>query len=195
MSVFFVAIVAYPFVEQWLTGDGADHHFLDRPRDTPARTGIGVAGLVFYGTLWGAGSADLIATQFQVSFNAVIHVLQVVVLAGPGVGFLIAYGVCRTLQEVEQDRLAHGVESGLIVRLPSGGYVEKHQPLRPRDHSIAANLVSVSPPEPRLNHRGKIPPVERLRGRAASLYLADARWPQNDTGAGPDQHRSVVQVH
>ena len=86
VTMFFVAVVAYPFLEQWITGDHADHHLLDRPRDTPARTGIGVAGMVFYGTLWAAGSADLIATQFDVSFNAVIHVLQVVVLVGPGAG-------------------------------------------------------------------------------------------------------------
>ena len=86
VTMFFVAVVAYPFLEQWITGDHADHHLLDRPRDTPARTGIGVAGMVFYGTLWAAGSADLMATQFDVSFNAVIHVLQVVVLAGPGRG-------------------------------------------------------------------------------------------------------------
>ena len=86
VTMFFLAVVAYPFLEQRITGDHADHHLLDRPRDTPARTGIGVAGMVFYGTLWAAGSADLMATQFDVSFNAVIHVLQVVVLVGPGVG-------------------------------------------------------------------------------------------------------------
>jgi len=131
VTAFFVVVVAYPFLEQWITGDRAEHHLLDRPRDTPVRTGIGVAGMVFYGTLWAAGSADLIATQFHVSFNAVIHVLQVVVLLGPGVGFLIAYTACRTLQAMEQERLEHGAESGQILRLPSGGYVETHHALRP----------------------------------------------------------------
>ena len=45
-----------------------------------------------------AGSADLIATQFQMSFNAVIHLLQLIVLLGPMLGFLISYSACRTLQ-------------------------------------------------------------------------------------------------
>ena len=176
VSVFFVVIVAYPYLEQWITGDRADHHLLDRARDTPARTGIGVAGLVFYGTLWAAGSADLIATQFQLSFNAVIHVLQVIVLVGPvRRDFSITYTACRTLQEAEHERLMHGVESGQIVRLPSGGYVEKHRPVRPRDRVVAASLVSASPPEPRLNRRGKITPVERARSRVASPYLAGTR--------------------
>jgi ubiquinol-cytochrome c reductase cytochrome b subunit len=180
VSIFFVALLAYPHIEQWITGDHADHHLLDRPRDTPARTGIGVAGMVFYGTLWAAGSADLIATQFQLSFNVVIHTLQVVVLAGPGLGFLITYSVCCALQDVEREQLVHGVESGQIVRLPSGGYVEKHQPLRPSDRFIASSRVFASAPEARRNHRGKITPVQRFRGRVASLYLADTRWPQSD---------------
>ena len=185
VSVFFVGILVYPYVEQWITRDHADHHLLDRPRDMPARTGIGVAGMVFYGTLWAAGSADLIATQFQLSFNAVIHVLQVLVLVGPVLGFLITYSACRTLQRLEQERLLHGVESGLIVRSPDGGYTEKHQPLRPGDRFVAASLVSASSPESRLNRRGKITPLERVRGRVASRYLADARWPQlDDIGAG-----------
>jgi len=151
VTAFFLVVVGYPHLEQRITGDHADHHLLDRPRDTPVRTGIGVAGLVFYGTLWAAGSADLMATQFHLSFNAVIHVLQVVVLAGPGVGFLIAYTACRTLQEAEQERLVHGVESGQILRLPSGGYVETHRPLPPADRLVAASLVAASPPEPANN--------------------------------------------
>ena len=49
--------------------------------------GLGVAGLLFYGTLWAAGSADLIATQFQTSFNAVIQLLQVDRSGGSDAGF------------------------------------------------------------------------------------------------------------
>jgi ubiquinol-cytochrome c reductase cytochrome b subunit len=141
--------------------------------------------MVFYGTLWGAGSADLIATQFQVSFNTVIHVLQVIVLAGPVLGFLITYSACLTLRRLEHERLVDGVESGLIVRSPDGGYFEKHQPLRPRDRFVAASLAPASPPKSRRKPGERITLVERVRGRLASLYLADARWPQpGDRGAG-----------
>ena len=34
------------------------------------------SGVTFYGTLWAAGSADLIATQFAVSFEGVILFLR-----------------------------------------------------------------------------------------------------------------------
>ena len=195
VSAFFVVILAYPYLEQWITGDRADHHMLDRPRDNPARTGIGVAGLVFYGTLWAVASADLIATQFQLSFNTVIHVFQVIVVVGPGLGFLITYTVCRTLQEAEHGRLVHGVESGQISRLPSGGYVEKHQPVRPRDRFVAASMVSASPPELRLNRRGKVTPVERARSRVAGPDLAGTRVIVHPAKAAGDDAHSVRGLH
>jgi ubiquinol-cytochrome c reductase cytochrome b subunit len=42
---------AWPFFERWVTGDKAWHQINDRPRNAPARTGIGVAVVVFYGVL------------------------------------------------------------------------------------------------------------------------------------------------
>jgi ubiquinol-cytochrome c reductase cytochrome b subunit len=161
VSLFFVAIVAYPYIEQRITGDRADQHLLDRPRDTPARTGIGVAGLVFYCTLWAAGSADLIATQFHLSFNAVIHALQLIVLVGPGVGFLITHSACHTLQEAERERLVLGAESGQILRLPSGGYVEKHCPVPPRGSLVAASLTPAARPGSRPRDASTSAPSDR----------------------------------
>ncbi len=35
----------YPFIESWVTGDKREHHMLDRPRNGPTRTGLGVAWL------------------------------------------------------------------------------------------------------------------------------------------------------
>ena len=126
IGVFFCVIVIYPWLEAGLSGDGTSHDVLDRGRDVPTRTGIGVAGLVFYCSLWLAGGADIIATQFDVSFNGVILVLQVTTLVGPLLGFWVTRASCLALQELERDRRLHGVESGVITRLPSGGYVEDH---------------------------------------------------------------------
>ena len=37
---------AYPFLEAWVTGDKREHHLLDRPRNAPTRTGLGVMALI-----------------------------------------------------------------------------------------------------------------------------------------------------
>jgi ubiquinol-cytochrome c reductase cytochrome b subunit len=128
VGLFFVAVACYPFVEAWITDDREEHHLLDRPRDRPVRTGIGAAGMVFYGGLWGAASADLIATQFHVGLEDTIRFFQVVVLLGPWAAFEAARRVCHGLREKDRDTLRHGYETGRILRLPGGRYVEVHGP-------------------------------------------------------------------
>jgi ubiquinol-cytochrome c reductase cytochrome b subunit len=39
----YTAAGVYPFVEAWVTGDKREHHLLDRPRNAPTRTAIGMA--------------------------------------------------------------------------------------------------------------------------------------------------------
>ena len=146
IGLFLALVAVYPLLESRVTADRREHHLLDRPRDTPTRTGIGVAGMTFYGTLWGAGSADLIATQFQVSFESVIWLLRGVVVLGPPVAYLVTRQVCVTLQAHDRDRLLHGAESGVILRSPSGGYREVHHPLTADQR---ARLVQVGHHPPR----------------------------------------------
>jgi ubiquinol-cytochrome c reductase cytochrome b subunit len=140
ISAFMLLVAIYPFVEERFTKDRLDHDVLDRPRDAPTRTGVGVAGMIFYGVLWGAASADIAATMFHLSLNVVLTILQVAIITGPVIGFLTARSICRWLQRRDEGIAAHGYETGVIVRLPSGGYVEDHlpaltpsgRPLRPR---------------------------------------------------------------
>src|SRR5215213_3547582 len=47
-----------PWIERRLTGDGRDHHLLDRPRDAPRRTALGVASTTFVAVLFLGGSQD-----------------------------------------------------------------------------------------------------------------------------------------
>lgn len=128
-TLFLTLVAVYPFVEEWLTGDRADHHLLERPRNNPIRTGIGVAGITFYGTLWAAAGADTIAVQFHLSVNVLLHVFQVLVILGPPAALVITRRICLGLQEHDADIATHGIETGQILRLPNGGYVEKHRPV------------------------------------------------------------------
>ncbi|GAA1061875.1 cytochrome b [Agromyces bracchium] len=181
VTAFLVAILVYPFLEAWATGDRREHHLLERPRTTPTRTGIGVAAIVFYCTLWAAGSADLIATQFSVTLEGVITALQVTLPLGPVIGFAAARRVCLGLQRKDRDAVLHGYETGRIVRLPGGEYVEVHAPLS------AEARARIERPEPRFllvlhpDERGRLPLARRLQVRLSRWYLADSI--DSETGA------------
>ncbi|MBM7505885.1 cytochrome bc complex cytochrome b subunit [Agromyces aurantiacus] len=174
VTVFLVLVAVYPFVEEWATGDRRDHHLLERPRLAPTRTGIGVAGIVFYGVLWTAGSADLIATQFRVSFEGVIGMLQALLIVGPCIGFGVARRVCLGLQRRDRDVLEHGFETGRLVRLPGGEVVEVHQRVGETER------VRMSRAEPRVmlvlrpDERGRLPLARRVQVRLGRWFLADS---------------------
>jgi ubiquinol-cytochrome c reductase cytochrome b subunit len=129
MGLMFGGMAIYPFLEAWITGDKREHHILDRPRNAPTRTGLGVAAMTWYAMLWIGGGNDLVATQFHVSLNAVTYVLRVAVFVMPVVAFLLAKRICIGLQRSDQERLLHGAETGIIERDPSGKYSERHRPI------------------------------------------------------------------
>jgi len=129
IGAFVLAVLLHPWFERWLTGDGGDHNVLDRPRNMPARTGLGVAALTFYGTLWGAASADVITELFHLRLESVIFAFQVLLFAGPVIAFLVTQRVALGLQARDREQLAHGYETGRIVRMPGGDYEELHSAL------------------------------------------------------------------
>ena len=129
MGLFFGLMAIYPFVEAWVTGDKSEHHTLDRPRNKPTRTAFGVAAITGYALLMIGGGNDLVATQFDVSLNAVTNFLRVAVFVGPVIAFLVTKRICIGLQRADHDRLIHGAESGVIDRAPSGKYSERHRPI------------------------------------------------------------------
>jgi ubiquinol-cytochrome c reductase cytochrome b subunit len=104
-GVTFGLLYAWPFLEQRVTKEGAaEHHLLDRPRDRPVRTALGVATLTFYVVLLVAGAQDIVAQKLDVSIVVVTHTLQVLLFALPLACALLAYKLCRDLQGA--DRLA-----------------------------------------------------------------------------------------
>jgi ubiquinol-cytochrome c reductase cytochrome b subunit len=125
----FVFLGAYPFIEAWLTDDDRDHQLLDRPRNRPVRTGIGVAWLSVYAVaLLGAGN-DLIATHFHLSVNAVTWAVRVGLLVVPPAAFAVGKRWALALQRSDRDKVLHGRETGVIKRLPHGEFVELHEPV------------------------------------------------------------------
>jgi ubiquinol-cytochrome c reductase cytochrome b subunit len=128
-TLFLALVAVYPFIEERFTGDRKDHHLLERPRHNPTRTGIGVAGITFYGVLWAAAGADTMAVLFHLSVNALLHAFQILLIVGPPVAFVITRRICLGLQIQDAEIAAHGLETGTVVRQPDGGYFEKHRPV------------------------------------------------------------------
>ena len=176
-GLLFFLIATYPFIEGWISGDPRDHHILDRPRNTPTRTGLGVAGVVFYVTLWTAGSADVIATIFDVSFEGVIWFLRGVAVFGPALAYIAARQVCFALQARETELLLHGAETGRIVRDPGGGYTEPHRPLDARRRWQLANVGQYPPPLSRPDDNGKITKRHRVRARLHRSFFENGVQP------------------
>nr|WP_063746005.1 ubiquinol-cytochrome c reductase cytochrome b subunit [Kribbella catacumbae] len=176
----FVTLVAlYPFIEGWITGDKREHHLLDRPRNMPTRTGIGAAFITFYGLLWIAGGNDLVATHFGVSLNNVTWFLRFAVFFGPILAFWVTRRVAISLQRADNERLLHGLESGIIVRTPEGEYYEKHTPISKYEAYELTARDRVVPYEvgPETDDNGVRAPrraLNKVRARLSRFYYADA---------------------
>ena len=166
MGLLFTSLALYPFIEAWITGDTSEHHLLDRPRNAPVRTGLGVAGMAAYGMFWLAGGNDILATQFHVSLNAVTYFMRAAVFVVPVLAFIVTKRICLSLQRADRDRVLHGSESGVIVRSPDGGYSEAHQPLSQGE----AYTLTRHPQPAALVPNGK--KVGRLRQRLSHWYAA-----------------------
>jgi len=96
-SLTFMLLYGWPFVEAKLTRDRAEHHLLDRPRDRPLRTALGIAALTFYVMLFAAGAQDIWAQHLNVEVTTVRDVFRVVVFVLPVGAAVFTWKLCRDL--------------------------------------------------------------------------------------------------
>ncbi len=101
-GITFALLYAWPWIEARVTKDHREHHVLDRPRDRPVRTALGVATLSFYTILGVAASNDVLATAFNLSLNAVLIAFRVMLIVVPPIAALVAYRICKELQATER---------------------------------------------------------------------------------------------
>ena len=192
MGLFIVTVAIYPFLEAWVTVDKREHHIAERPRNAATRTAIGVAGMIFYAVLWAAASSDLIATHFMLTMEGVIHTLQALLLVGPVSGYFITKRICIALQKKDREIVLHGFESGRIVRLPGGEFVEVHQPVDEYDRWKLIDVEGYAPLVVRPNAKGRIPWTENVRAVVSRWFFEDRLVPltQSDIDAVDAAHGS-----
>jgi ubiquinol-cytochrome c reductase cytochrome b subunit len=154
-GILFTALALYPFIERKLTRDTASHHLLQRPRDVPVRTSLGAMAIAFYLVLLISGGNDVIADKFDISLNAMTWVGRIGIIILPPIVYVITYRICLGLQQHDREVLEHGIETGVIRRLPSGEFIEVHQPLGPVDeHGHGALAYGGAPVPKKMNHVG-----------------------------------------
>ena len=191
VSLLFLALVAlYPFIENWITGDKREHHVLDRPRNAPVITAIGAAGVMFYAILWAGASTDLIATQFKMSLNQVLTAMQISLIVLPIVSFIVTKRICLALQRKDREIALHGRETGRIVRLPHGEYIEVHEPLDKYDLYKLVDFKDYQPTLARPNAAGKITVRARIRASLSKFYFKDRVSPVTQTEIEDARHHA-----
>jgi ubiquinol-cytochrome c reductase cytochrome b subunit len=150
MGLVFGALFMYPWIEKRLTKDDAHHNILQRPRDVPVRTAIGAMAIAFYMVLTLSCVNDILALKFDISLNATTWMGRIGVLILPPIAYYVTYRICLGLQRSDRAILEHGIETGIIKRLPHGEYIEVHQPLGPvDDHGHPIPLEYQGAPVPR----------------------------------------------
>ncbi|TSE01185.1 cytochrome bc complex cytochrome b subunit [Skermania sp. ID1734] len=190
MGVVLILMTAYPWIEKRLTKDDAHHNLLQRPRDVPVRTGIGAMAIAFYVVLTLSACNDIIALKFDISLNATTWMGRIGVLILPPVAYYVAYRFCLGLQRSDRQVLEHGIETGVIKRLPHGEYIEVHQTLGPVDehgHPIPLEYQGATVPK-KMNKLGSAG-----RPGTGSLLRADP-VAQSDAFAHAEHEGEMTQL-
>jgi ubiquinol-cytochrome c reductase cytochrome b subunit len=148
-GILFTLLALYPVIERKLTHDTASHHLLQRPRDVPVRTSLGAMAITFYVVLLLSGGNDVIAEKFDISLNAMTWVGRIGLVILPPIVYVFTYRICLGLEKHDREVLEHGIETGVIRRLPHGEFIEVHQPLGPVDAHGHGELAYGGAPVPK----------------------------------------------
>jgi ubiquinol-cytochrome c reductase cytochrome b subunit len=172
------AAFAYPWIEAWATGDKREHHLLDRPRNVPTRSGLGVMAITFYLLLLIGGGNDIIATHLHMSINDITRTLRVLVFALPPLTYLITKRICIGLQRKDRETVLHGRETGRVFRTEGGEVFELHEPLSAHDRWLLVQHESPAPLElsPAADPAGVRRPgggKDKLRHRVSTFFFED----------------------
>jgi ubiquinol-cytochrome c reductase cytochrome b subunit len=177
-GIVFTAMGVYPWIERWATKDTATHNLLERPRDNPSRTGLGVMALTFYLILFLNGGNDVIATTFDLSINQITWVTRIALFVVPPLMFVLTKRICLNLQRRDREALLHGYETGRIRVTPEGEFFEVHAPLPAEEAAIILGRADHRPVElpPATDANGVALPRNRreaLRAKVSQFYYRD----------------------
>ena len=179
LPLVYMVLGAYPFVERFVTKDDREHHLLDRPRNAPVRTGIGMAGITAYTVFMFAAGNDIIAIKLGMSINDITHFFRIALFVLPPIVFWVTKRICLSLQRRDRDTVLHGRETGTIIRTPDGKFFERHDTELTPEHWVLVqhDPVSVHELEADVDEHGvarRAGRSDRVRAALSRFYFADA---------------------
>jgi ubiquinol-cytochrome c reductase cytochrome b subunit len=182
MPLIYTIAGAYPFLESWVTGDKREHHLLDRPRNAPTRTGLGVMAITFYLILFLAAGNDIMAIKLGLSINDITRAFQVMIFVVPPLAYWVTKRICMSLQRRDRDLVLHGRESGRVVRTAEGSFFEVHEPIPEGRRWTLVQQETQTPVQlpPAVDENGvrrMSTRRERLRAKISGFYFADGVAP------------------
>jgi quinol---cytochrome-c reductase cytochrome b subunit len=187
------AAALYPSIEAWATGDKREHHLLDRPRNVPTRTGLGMMAITFYVLLWISGGNDIIATHLRLSINDITYTLRALVIILPPLVYVITKRICLGLQRKDREKVLHGRETGRVFRTEDGEVFELHAPLSAEDRWLLVQFENNHPAElpPSADSSGVRRPgglLDGLRMKVSRFYFEDRVEPVTPAELVEAQH-------
>ena len=200
-GILVTALLAYPFIEAWVTGDTGEHHLLDRPRNAATRTAIGVMAITFYGVLVINGANDIISVTTSIPFNTITWFTRVGIFVLPPLSFLATRRFCLGLQRRDRELLLHGRESGQVLRLPHGEFIEIHTPITDREKAVILSKTDVPVLEapPATDDNGIPTPGLRAKRRRAAwsrrFFGDNVAKPTAAEIAAAEHHAHELQHH
>ncbi len=199
-GILFTFLGAYPFIEAAARKDSREHHILDRPRNQPVRTAIGVAYLTAFIVIVLAGSNDIIATHFHMDIYTITWIFRVGLFLFPVIAFLVTKRICIGLQRRDRELVLHGHETGRVVQLESGEFMEVHRPLDEHELWTLVSYTDESPLEigpaedslgnPRPGHKR-----EAAKRKLSRFFFEDRVQPVTPEEYAAAQHHHAVIEH
>jgi ubiquinol-cytochrome c reductase cytochrome b subunit len=95
-----------------------------------------------------------------------------------------------SLQRKDREIVLHGRETGRIVRLPHGEYIEVHEPLDKFEMYKLVDFKDYRPTAVVPNKKGKITLGSRLRAAVSRIYFEDRITPVTQTELNEAQSHS-----
>jgi ubiquinol-cytochrome c reductase cytochrome b subunit len=134
--------------------------------------------LTFYGILWISGGNDLIAITFGLSINAITWTLRFALFIVPALAFWATKRICLSLQRRDREKLLHGRETGQILRLPHGEFIEIHAPINEVEKAKILSKVDIAPlPLPQSHDAQGVAQrrlgIKRLQAKVSKFFYGD----------------------